>query len=179
MPALRVVGAPARPVASSFGAEPAPAGTRPSFAGGGAGGGNFRKAFASLSVASGKVTGVNGSTVTLSGITLSPGSFGRGSNNAKSNTKAKKPTTPKTETLKVTTSNSTTLNATQSVSASALAVGDCVSAFGPAASTGAVTATTVRITSTGGGTCSGGFGGGRFFGGGGGGPGRWARWRRR
>jgi hypothetical protein len=46
-----------------------------------------------------------------------------------------------------------------------LAVGDCVSAFGPASTTGAVTATTVRITSTGGKTCTTGFGGG--FGGGG------------
>jgi hypothetical protein len=48
-----------------------------------------------------------------------------------------------------------------------------VSAFGPAATNGSVTATTVRITSTGGATCTGagGFGGG--FGGGGfrGGPG--------
>jgi hypothetical protein len=46
-----------------------------------------------------------------------------------------------------------------------LAVGDCVSAFGSASTTGAVTATTVRITSTGGKTCTAGFGGG--FGGGG------------
>jgi hypothetical protein len=44
-----------------------------------------------------------------------------------------------------------------------------VSAFGPAATNGAVTATTVRITSTGGASCTGGFPGGRggdggFFG---------------
>jgi hypothetical protein len=43
-----------------------------------------------------------------------------------------------------------------------------VSAFGPAASNGAVTATTVRITSTGGGSCTGvgrfGGGPGGFFG---------------
>jgi hypothetical protein len=47
-----------------------------------------------------------------------------------------------------------------------LAVGDCVTAFGSTASTGAVTASTVRITSTGGKTCSPGFGGGGFRGGG-------------
>jgi hypothetical protein len=44
-----------------------------------------------------------------------------------------------------------------------------VSAFGPASTTGAVTATTVRITSTGGKTCTAGFGGGGFGGAGGGG----------
>ena len=42
----------------------------------------------------------------------------------------------------------TTVSATQRAASRALAVGDCVSAFGPAASNGAVTATTVRITST-------------------------------
>jgi hypothetical protein len=48
-----------------------------------------------------------------------------------------------------------------------VAVGDCVSAFGKTASNGAVTATSVRVTSTGGSTCATGFGGG--FGGGPGG----------
>jgi hypothetical protein len=51
-------------------------------------------------------------------------------------------------------------------------VGDCVSALGTSSSTGAITASTVRITSTGGKTCAagfgGGFGGGGFGGGGGG-----------
>jgi hypothetical protein len=46
-----------------------------------------------------------------------------------------------------------------------LAVGDCVTAFGTTATTGAVSASTVRITSTGGKSCSAAFGG---FGGGGG-----------
>jgi hypothetical protein len=40
-----------------------------------------------------------------------------------------------------------------------------VTAFGPSSSTGAVTASTVRITSTGGKTCTSGFGGGGFGGG--------------
>jgi hypothetical protein len=144
-------------------------GSRPSFPSGGSGSSNFRKLFASLSIASGKVTAVNGSTITVSGINVSPGSFTRTSNKSSTSksSKAKKPTLPKTETLKITTSSSTTLSATQTVAANALAVGDCVSAFGPAATNGSVTATTVRITSTGGGTCTG--GGAGFFGGGGGG----------
>jgi hypothetical protein len=49
-----------------------------------------------------------------------------------------------------------------------------VTAFGPAATNGSITASTVRIISTGGGSCSGGFpgggsGGGFFVGPGGGG----------
>jgi single-stranded DNA-binding protein len=131
---------------------------------------NFRKALASLAIGSGKVKSVKGSTLTVSGYVVSPGQFTHGT--TKSSSKAKKPTTPKTETLTITTSKSTTVSSTQSTAASALAVGDCVSAFGPAASNGAVTASTVRITSTGGGTCTssfGGFGGGGgSFGGGGG-----------
>ena len=73
----------------------------------------------------------------------------------------------------MTTSGSTTVTATQAAAATDLAVGDCVSAFGPAASNGAVSASTVRITSTGGTSCTGGFGGfgGGGFGGGGGGGG--------
>jgi hypothetical protein len=153
-------------------------GTRPSFPTGGSGASNFRKQLASLAFASGKVTAVNGSTVTVSGINVSPSSLPRrtsksGSQSSKS---AKKPTLPKTQTLKITTSSSTTLNATQSAAASDLAVGDCVSAFGPAANNGAVTATTVRISMPSGGSCTGGFGrfaggGGGFSGGGPGGPG--------
>ena len=147
-------------------------GTRPSFPSG-AGPNNFRRTLANLDIASGKVTAVTGSTLTVSGISLSGGTFGR-FNRSSATSKTKKPTPPKTQTLKVTTSGSTTVNATQSAAATDLAVGDCVSAFGPAATNGSVTATTVRITSTGGGTCTGGFGGrGGFFGGpdGGGGGG--------
>lgn len=146
-----------------------------SFSPGGAGNGssNFRKDFASIAIGSGKLKSVKGSTLTVSGYDISPGQFTGGA--GKSNAKTKKPTAPKTETLTITTSKSTTVSATQSTAASALAVGDCVTAFGPAASNGAITATTVRITSTGGGTCTSGFvsggPGGRFGGSGGfGGP---------
>jgi hypothetical protein len=146
---------------------------RGSFPGGGSGRpGGGRGSFpgaANLAIATGKVTGVSGSSVSLSGTLLSQ--LFRSSSSSKS---AKKPTAPKTQKLKVTTSTSTTLSETQSTTATAVAVGDCVTAFGPASSTGAVTATTVRITSTGGQSCStgfGGFGGGRFGGPGGGGSG--------
>lgn len=138
---------------------------RPSFPKGGPPG-NVRQQFANLDIASGKVTAVNGLTITLSGTSISPSTF---TQRGKPSSKSKKPTTPKTETLKITTSSSTPVNTTQTVASSALAVGDCVSAFGPAASNGSVTATTVRITSTGGGNCNAGFaggpgGGGVFFG---------------
>lgn len=146
-------------------------GRPPNFPSGGSGSRNFRKQLASLSVATGKVTAVKGSELTVSGITLSPGSFPvRRSTSSNSHKKSKKPTRPKTEKLTITTSSRTTVNATQSASSGDLAVGDCVSAFGPAASNGAVSATTVRITSTGGASCTAtaGFPGGGFPGGPGG-----------
>jgi hypothetical protein len=145
-----------------------PEGGPRAFPGGGAGGKNFRNPLANLDIASGKVTAVSGSTLTVSGFSISPGNF-----SGRSNSTTKQPSKPKTETVKVTTSSSTTVNTTQSATSADLAVGDCVSAFGPAATNGSVTATTVRITSTGGGDCFGGFpgggGGGQFFGGRGGG----------
>jgi Domain of unknown function (DUF5666) len=120
---------------------------------------------ANLSIASGKVTSVSGSTVSLSGILL--GQFARPTSSSNS---TKKPTAPKKQNLSVTVSGSTTLTQTQATTAASLAVGDCVSAFGQTASNGAVSAATVRITSTGGKTCSSGFGGfGGGFGGGTGG----------
>jgi uncharacterized protein DUF5666 len=137
-------------------------GTRPTF---NSGSGRRFPNLGSIAIATGKVTSVSGSTLSVSGIDLSPGSFARPA-------KSTKPTTPKTQNLKITTTSATTVAATQSAAATDLAVGDCVSAFGSAASNGAVTAMTVRITSTGGKTCTGGFGGGFFRGGGfGGGPG--------
>ena len=110
------------------------------FGRGGTGNGssNFRQQLASIAIASGKVKSVKGSTLTVSGFSLNPGQFTRGA--ATSSSKAKKPTPPKTQTLTITTSKSTTVSATQSAAATDLAVGDCVSAFGPAASNGAVTA---------------------------------------
>jgi hypothetical protein len=135
--------------------------------GSGAGGRSFPGA--NLSIANGKVTSVSGSTVSLSGILL--GQFARpsSSKSTKSNKSTKKPTAPKKQNLSVTLSSSTTLTQTQATTAASVAVGDCVSAFGQTASNGAVSATTVRITSSGGKTCTTGFGG--FGGGTGGGAG--------
>ena len=94
------------------------------------------------------------------------------SSKSSKSSKTAKPETPKTQSLKITTSGSTTVTSTQSAASNDLAVGDCVTAVGPSATNGAVTASTVRITSTGGATCTSGFaGGGGFFRGGGGGGG--------
>ena len=113
----------------------------------------------------------------LDGLRVGRRHFARGASprpksSSSKSSKTAKPVAPKTENLKITTSGSTTLTSTQSAAATDLAVGDCVTAFGPAATNGAVTATTVRITSTGGASCTGGFGGGGFFRGGGGGASR-------
>jgi hypothetical protein len=133
-------------------------GSRPPGGFPGRGGANGRGSFpgGTLAFANGKVTAVTGSSVSMSG-TLRSG-FGQGAKNTK------KASTPKTQTLTVTMSKSTTLSETQSTSFSALAVGDCVNAFGPTGSTGAVTAATVSIRSTGGQTCSTGFRPGGFGG---------------
>jgi len=139
-------------------------GTRPSFP---AGSQRRFPGLASLSIASGKVTGVSGSSLSMSGTLRTPGSLTRPTKSSSS--KNSKPVAPKTASLKITTSGSTTLTATQSAAVGDLAIGDCVSAFGSTASNGAVTATTVRITSTGGTSCTGAFGRGGFFRGGGGG----------
>ena len=103
---------------------------------------------------------------------MSPGQFPPGHDHVRAQDQSKKPATPKTRDahdhdVEVDDGE----RDADAPSSTDLAVGDCVSAFGPAASNGAVTATTVRITSTGGGSCTGGLGGfcgagGGFFGGG-------------
>jgi hypothetical protein len=69
------------------------------------------------------------------------------------------PTSVKDTTVTVGLSSSTTYTETRTAAAASLAVGDCVTATGATGSTGAVAASTVRITSTGGQTCTTGFGG--------------------
>jgi hypothetical protein len=64
-------------------------------------------------------------------------------------------TKAKPVTIKLT--GSTTYTTSQATTASALAVGDCVTAAGSTATTGAVTASTIRIMSTGGKSCTSGF----------------------
>lgn len=118
----------------------------------------------SFAVANGKVTAVSGGHLTLSGTVFS-------SANRVTTTKGKTPPKPATVKVAVSTNSSTAVSEVQSATASAVATGDCVTAVGKSASNGAVTASTVRITSTGGKSCTAGsyFGGGRF--GGPGGPG--------
>jgi Domain of unknown function (DUF5666) len=118
---------------------------------GGGGSGGKPSAGSGIAIASGKVTDVKGTSVSLSGTLFDLGTAPKSG--------AKKSTT-KTQKLKITTAKSTTYSTAQTASSSALAVGDCVSAIGQTGSTGDVTATTVSITSTGGQTCSAGFGGG-------------------
>jgi hypothetical protein len=148
-----------------------PSGSAPSggFARGSGGSRGSFAGLANLAIANGKVTAVKGSKVTMSGTVLSslfkPGTSKSSKSKSK---KTSKPAKLKTEKLKITTGKTTTLSETQAITSTSLAVGDCVTAFGTASSTGAVTASTVRITSTGGKSCSSGFGG---FGGGGGGGG--------
>jgi hypothetical protein len=57
----------------------------------------------------------------------------------------------------VAVTSSTTYSESQSAASSALAVGDCVTATGSSDSTGAVTASSVQISSTGGKSCTTGF----------------------
>ncbi len=128
-------------------------GTAPT-GGSGPGGRRFGSA-AGFSFASGKVTSVTSTGLVLSGF--SSADLAKG---------AKGASTADT-TVKVGLASSTTYSETEAAASSALAVGDCVTATGQTSSTGAVSATTVRITSTGGKSCTTGFGG---FGGFGGGP---------
>ncbi len=111
-----------------------------------------------FSFASGKVTSITPSSMVIYGISSS--GFG-GSRSTQGSTP---PTSIPSTNVKIELQSSTTYSETQSTAASSLAVGDCVSAVGSTDSTGAVSARTVRITSTGGQTCSSGFGG--FAGGG-------------
>ncbi len=123
-----------------------------------------------FSIASGKITAVSGSTISMSGIQLTPGILSQGSTKS---TKSKKPVQPKSERLKITTSKSTSITQILVAVPSDVVVGACVSAFGSTATNGAVTSTSVHITSTGASSCTTGFGGGpgfvggRGFGGGG------------
>jgi Domain of unknown function (DUF5666) len=112
-----------------------------------------------FSFASGKVTSISPSSLVIYGISSS------GLRGSRSSTESSTPPTSiKSTTVTIGLQGSTTYSETQSAGASALAVGDCVTAVGSSDTTGAVTARSVRITSTGGKTCSSGFGG---FGGGG------------
>ena len=143
----RPSGASGRPAGGFPGGRPggATGGRRPGFGGSG-----------NVGFASGTVKSATPTSLVISGF-----SSASITKNAKS---SKKPTTPKTTTVKVKTTSSTTYSENQAAASTNLAVGDCVTAAGSSDSTGAVSATTVRITSTGGQTCTTGFGRGAFGG---------------
>jgi Domain of unknown function (DUF5666) len=107
-----------------------------------------------FSFASGKVTSISPSAMEIYGISTS--GFGGARRTSSSSTPS---TSIPSTNVKIGLQGSTTYSETQSTAASSLAVGDCVTAVGSTDSTGAVTARTVRITSTGGQSCSSGFGG--------------------
>lgn len=92
------------------------------------------------SAANGKVTGVSGSTITVSGTD---------------------PRTRSAATYTVTLTSTTKYSQTVQTTAKALAVGKCASAEGKANDAGAVAATSIRITPPVNGTCEVGFGGRR------------------
>jgi hypothetical protein len=124
-----------------------PGGVRPSGAPtGGARG--FGGGFAQMTF--GKVTAVSGSGFTVAAETFAGRQGSAGST----------PTTPTgtpsltTRTVTVTTSAKTTYTTTKTATASALAVGKCVSARGATDSTGSVTATSIAVTPAVDGACT-------------------------
>lgn len=123
-----------------------PSNGRPGFGGAG-----------NVGFASGKVTAATPTKLTISGFS-SAGLTKNAKKGTASSKNSKKPPTVKTTTVKVTINATTTYAENQAAASSDLAVGDCVTTAGSSDSTGTVSATTVRITSTGGATCTTGFG---------------------
>jgi hypothetical protein len=126
-------GAPGRPGGGNAPAARAPTGnsaTPPSFA-------------------SGKVTSVSTGALGIYGTSASGNPTATGSAS----------TAPASSNITIDLSSTTGYTKTQPAAASNLAVGDCVTATGTTDSSGAVTASSVRITSSGGQTCSTGFAG--------------------
>jgi hypothetical protein len=107
---------------------------------------------AGFGFANGKVTAVTGTALTVDGF--SSANFRPGSNTST--------TTPTAAPVTVDLKSTTTYHATRAATASNLAVGDCVTATGSTSSNGSVTASVIRIVSTGGQACT--ATGGRFFG---------------
>jgi hypothetical protein len=114
---------------------------------------------ANLGVSDGKITAINGSTVDVA-VPPPPSTTGT--------TRAGQPARLRiVPAASFTYSPSTRFLETRAAAASAVVVGDCVTAFGPADTTGAVTAQRLTIRPAGPNGCSTGFGGGfgRFGGG--------------
>jgi hypothetical protein len=135
-------------------------------------GGERRPGFpgsANFGFAGGQVKSVTSTSMVISGF--SSAGFGRitksgtstKSTKSSGTSKSARPPTPKATTVHVKLTASTAYTEVQAAASTAVAVGDCVTATGTSSSTGAVEATSVHITSTGGKSCNPGFGGGRFF----------------
>jgi hypothetical protein len=133
-----------------------------------------RGAGAFAGIAFGKVTSISGSVLVVVGTRpqITPVAKGKTSGTKASNTSKPKLVTT---TSKVTYATSTTFSETMPASSAALAVGQCVTALGPASDTGAITATTISVRpapATGCVSFAGGAGFGGRFGGAGGAGGR-------
>jgi hypothetical protein len=146
-----------------FGNRPGAAGSSGSApARGSAGGSGPRRGFpgaANFALATGKVTSVSKDTLVISGFSTS--SLTRRPASA-----PKTKPSIKTTTVKIAVTSSTAYSETKKAKSADLAVGDCVTAVGKSDSTGAIKASTVRVTSTGGKSCTTGFAGGFGRGGG-------------
>jgi hypothetical protein len=132
-------------------------GTRPSGApsgapGAGGGQGAAGRGFGGALPVSGKVTAVDGSTITVAAVSF------RGGRAAGTGGTASPNPTPSPTSVEVTTTAATTYTKTVSATAKALAVGQCVTAIGSANDTGAITATTIASQPPVNGECGGGFG---------------------
>ena len=126
-------------------------------------------------IAFGKVTSISGSVLVVVGTRPQVTPAAKGKTSGKKTSKT--PPKPKlvTTTSKVTYATSTTFSETMPATSAALAVGQCVTALGPASDTGAITATTISVRpapATGCVSFTGGAGFGGRFGGGGGAGGR-------
>lgn len=106
---------------------------------------------ANVSGAFGKVTKVSGSTITVEGISFA-GFGGRPASGTS------KPTTPKASPQTVVVSSKTRYSKTERVTAGALKVGECATAFGSTNDIGVVSATRLTVTQPVDGSCTTGFG---------------------
>ena len=104
-------------------------------------------------VAAGKVTAVSGD-----GFTVDQTTFARSGRGGASPAPSATPSTTTVQ-RQVTVSSSTTYTATRSADASAIVVGQCMTAFGSEDSAGAITATTITLSQPTANGCASGFGG--------------------
>jgi Domain of unknown function (DUF5666) len=138
------------PVKVSGGAPAGPGGVLPP-------GGTAVQGAKPPAIAGGKVLSQSGSRLVLSGFSSTAvgkvGGKGGSASGASHRRSARRPSASR-RVVTVTLSSSTAYTETQPAAASDLAVGDCVTANGPAAANGSVTAKAVQITATGGKSCT-------------------------